>query len=296
MATEKFDGVDDSEIFSDIQSDEAPEVPAEVAAEPEQPTEGQPRDEHGRFAPKVEAEPQAEPGAQAQPEPDRGEANVPSWRLREIAEERRQWQTRAEEADRRNTDLARQMADLQRRMEQNAPQPEPIDPYADLNGYLQQTLTPFEQRMSQMQSNLVLRASRAENVAVHGREAVEAAEKAIGEAMNSNHPDIPALRAKMSGSDDPVGVAIEWHKQSQMLKETGGDLNAYRERTLAEALKDPAFLAKALEAAKQSTGGQAQPRNIINLPPSIAKLSSAQSQADDDGDMSDGALFAHATR
>jgi chorismate mutase len=259
--------------------------------EPVAAAEEQPRDAQGRFAPKAEPEPQ--PAPQAQAEPVKEEHVLPSWRAREIAEERRAAVERAERAEREAAQIRERLAALER---QNQPKPEPVDIFADPNAWAQQQLSPLEQRMQSLTMNLTLRASRAENVAIHGRETVNAAEKAIEEAMRTGDPEIPGLKAKMLASDDPVGVAVDWHKSRSLLKETGGDLNAYRQRILDEAMKDPAFQAKVIEATRaQAGGGQAQPQTITRLPPSLNKIGSAANEAADN-DMSDGALFAHAMR
>jgi hypothetical protein len=291
MSQETLDQLDSSDLFQSAVSDEPI---AQEVAEPVEAEVGQPRDDHGRFAPKVEAEPVKE--ATPAPAADHGkdEANVPSWRLREIAEERRQAIARAEQAEREAAQFRADMEALRQQIaKQNAPQPEPVDIFADPNAWAQQQLTPFEQKMQQMQASLTLRASRAENIAIHGRDAVKAAEDAIDEAVKNRDPEIPGLQAKLRASDDPVGVAIEWHKSRSVLKETGGDLNAYREKALEAALNDPAFLAKALERAK---AGQQTPTSTIKLPPSLNRVAAAQVAGDDDGDGSDEALFRHAMR
>lgn len=285
---ETFDQIDSASLFESAMSNE-PEAQAEVVVE--QVAE-QPRGPDGKFAAKPEAEPVKEQ-VQIQAEPGKDEANVPSWRLREISEERRLAITRAENAEREAAQFRERFAALERK---NAPQPEPVDIFADPNAWAEQQLSPFERRMADMQTNMVLGISRAQNYALHGKDAVNEAEKAVGEAMQSRDPEVAGLRAKMLASDDPVGIAIEWHKSRSLLKETGGDLNAYREKALEAALNDPAFLAKALERAKVQAGGQPQVQNRIQMPPSMSRIPTAQSAGDDDGDMSDGALFAHATR
>src|SRR5687768_10943504 len=103
--------IDDKELFESAIADDPETEPAE---QPEQ-VEGQPRDEQGRFAPKAETEPeQPTPEVQAE-QPAREEANVPSWRLREVREE----------ADRR---IAEAEARMQRQFEmlqrQNQPKAE----------------------------------------------------------------------------------------------------------------------------------------------------------------------------
>jgi hypothetical protein len=289
---ETFDQIDSASLFESAMSNE-PEAQAGVVVE--QVAE-QPRSEDGKYAAKVEAEPVKEP-IQAEPGKDKeGSDAPPSWRLREMREERDAERARAENASR---EAAQFRAELEQFRRQNAPKPEPVDIFADPNAWAQEQLSPIEQRMQNMQTTFILRASRAENVAVHGRDAVAAAENAIGEAMQARDPEVSALRAKMLASDDPVGVAVEWHKSRSVLKETGGDLTAYREKALEDALNDPAFLAKALEranASSQQQNGQPAPKNVIKLPPSVGKIAAAQSASADGGDMSNESLFANAMR
>lgn len=289
--TETFDSIDSSELFESALSDD-PASEAEQVADAEQP-----RDEHGRFAAKTpESEPQTEQQVEQQAESAKDDA-PPSWRLREMREERDAERTRAENATREAAQIRSEMENLRRQIaQQNAPKPETVDIFADPNAWAQQQLSPLEKQMQSMAVNLTLRASRAENVAIHGKDAVMSAEQAVEEAMRSGDPEIPGLRAKAIASDDPVGVVIDWYKSRSLLKETGGDLNAYRAKTLDEALNDPAFLQKALDRAREQAGSQTKPRTEINLPPSIRRAPSAQAASEDTGDDSDAALFAFATR
>lgn len=296
MAKQETIELDGNELFDAAMSED----PATPQEQPIAEAEGQPRDEHGRFAPKAEPEPQPEPQQQpaqaAEPAKD-DEHMLPSWRVREINEDRRAALARAEQVERENAAFRAQMAELQRQIVAQQPKPEPVDIFQDPNEWAEQQLSPFEQRMQQLSTNLVLRASRAENVAVHGRDAVTAAEKALEEAVNSRDPDIPGLQAKLRASDDPVGVMVDWHKSRSLLKETGGDLNAYRAKVLDEAMKDPAFLAKAIEAAKVQAGG-ATARNVVQLPQSLSRVASAAPASGNPGDSDDSAdaLWGHALR
>lgn len=272
---ENLDQIDDSELFDAALAD-TPETP--VVEEPA-------RDAQGRFAPKAEeAEPAPEPQPQAAPVREEG-GEIPSWRLREMREER----------DSARTELAgirARFEAMERQMQQaSQPKPEPVDIFADPNKWAEQQLSPLEQRMQSLTTNLTLRASRAENIAEHGREKVNAAEKAIGEAMQSGDPELSGLRAKMLASDNPVGVAVEWHQSRSLLKETGGNLESYRQKILDEAMKDPAFQAKVIEAR-----GAAQPKNITRLPPSLNKIAGSAGNDAGGHDMSDAGLFAHALR
>lgn len=296
VTTDKFDQIDSSELFdAAISDDPAPEVAEQVA---EAEVAEQPRGPDGKFMPKAAEVEKTEPvQAQAETPEAKDEGAVPPWRLREMREERDAERARAENAAREAAQFRSEMEALRRQIaQQNAPEPEPVDIFADPNKFMEQQLSPLEQRMQSMMTTMTLRASKAENISIHGRDTVVAAEKAVEEAMSQRDPEVNGLRAKMLASDDPVGVAVDWYKSRSLLKETGGDLNAYRQKALEEALNDPAFLQRALERAREGAGGQPKPRTEINLPPRISRLPSAQSISDGDGDMSDAALFAAATR
>jgi hypothetical protein len=296
--------IDDKALFSGAMDNE----PAQEAA-PERETEQpeRPRDEHGRFAPKTEQEqPEAPVTAQQetpaqqpqQPADDDKSGNVPSWRLREVREAREAAERRAEQAERERAVERQQLAALQREIaELRKPKQDPVDFYADPDAAFKQRLTPLEERQANFESAMQFRLSRTMAIAEHGAAAVKEMEEAVRKANREGHPEIRQLSAQMDASDDPVSVAMNWHKRTKLMDSTGGDLDAYRQRILDEAAKDPAFQAKVLEAAR-AQAGQQQPgsRPAINLPPSLNRApGSGVTNAElDDADMSDRALFKHA--
>ena len=107
--------IDDKELFDSATSDEPIEVVADEPAA-EQEVEGQPRDDQGRFAAKAEEPTVAEPVA-TEPQ-GKEEAYVPSWRLREMREEREATERRFQESQ---AQWQRQMAELRSQL----PKPEP---------------------------------------------------------------------------------------------------------------------------------------------------------------------------
>lgn len=288
-----------------MQSALAPEpVREEPAPAPEQPQE-QPRDEHGRFAPKTEAKVEPEVPAQPeqppqpqQPTDDDKSGQVPSWRLREVREAREAAERRAEQEAQQRYALQQQLQQMQRQMETlQKPKQEPVNFYDNPDGALDQRLQPVEERMSQFESRMRYNMSRVMAIATHGAGLVAETEQAVEKATRENHPDVPMLVAQLRASDDPVGVAVQWHKRSKLLTETGGDLSSYRQKILDEAMKDPAYQAKVLEAARgQAT--QQQTRPSVQLPPSLSRAAGTGATEPvglSDADMSDAALYAHAT-
>lgn len=301
MATETVP-IDDKGMLADIMADEpaqepAKEQPEQQAAEPERVEQPRDRDELGRFVAKTEdAKPEAveqptveekQPEPTEQPKEDGGQ--VPSWRLRELREAREAAERRAEEASRQAYAQQQQLAALQRQLaELQQPKPEPVSIFDNEQAAIRQHLTPIEQQLQAAISQMSYRASLAENIATHGAKAVSEMRAAITAAHQRGDPSVQRLAAEMEASSDPVSLAMNWHKQSRLMEVTGGDPEAYRQRVLDEAMKDPAFQAKVIEA----TRGQVQPnsRPNIQLPPSLSKVPGSAPDHND-VDMSDAGIF-----
>lgn len=286
--------MDDKELMQAAMSDE-PIAEKVATPEPESVVEqqGQPRDEHGRFAPKAADEPAPVEQPKAEPEKeDRG--NIPAWRLREEAEARRAAEARLEEFNRREWQRDQELAQLRQQLQQfQAPKQEPVDPYADLPGAIKQATSPFEDRFASFESKMMLRASRAEAVVDYGKQAVVEMEQAIEKAMQSRNPEMQLLSMQMRASDHPVGIAMKWYQNNKLVETTGGDIEAYK----AKLLEDQEFLGRAVEAARLRASGQPgqKPAPNIQLPPSINKATSSLSHEAADNDMSDAAMWRHAT-
>lgn len=238
-------------------------------------------DKTGQFAPKaapvvdpVKPDTSVTPKVDAPHQPE----SIPPWRLKEEADARR-------DAERRASDFERRLAAF----EQQKPKPEPVDFFANPDEALQQRLSPFEQRLNDVQSALVLRASRAEAVSEHGKDAVKELEQAVAQGMQEGRADLRELAVRMRGSEDPVGIAMQWHQREKMLKETGGDLTAYRQKLRDEALNDPEFLSQAAEKLKGAAAKNPIARAIMPLP-SITKVG-ATALPEGQDEVSDAELF-----
>jgi hypothetical protein len=135
-------------------------------------------------------------------------------------------------------------------------------------------------------------------ISLHGAKAVSEMEQAVEKAMSEGHPEMSSLAAQMRASSDPVSVAMKWHQGRRLWETTGGDPDAYKQRILDEAMKNPEFQAKVIEAARGQAPAQTGSRPNIQLPPSLNKAagSGTSTAAADDNDTSDRALFAHAMR
>jgi hypothetical protein len=296
--------IDDKELFSSAMADdqipEAAEQPADAPA-PETPRqEDRPRDEHGRFAASRQAaqEVQGDQPEQAAEVPQaKEEANVPSWRLREvreeaerrIAEERAQWQ--------------RQFEMLQR---QNQPKPEPKpapDLFENPNGAIeygvQQYVDPQIQQMREELAQLKAAAvsereetSRELAVEKYGEDVVRSAYTWIAQGIQSRDPNVVHAYNQAMQARRPFEVIVQAHKEMSLMQQikAAGGVDQWREQQLA------AGQPQAQQSSSRQQSNDRPQGSIVKLPPSMSRIPASQLDGDDDGDMSDAALFKHAMR
>lgn len=270
--------IDEQSLFDAAVSDEPVEVQVNEVPEAE-PEAGQPRDEHGKFA-KVEDEPEKPVAEAEKPAVDDNAPQVPSWRVREINDEKRALAEKvaALEAERQN---------WQRQQVQEKPAPKPEvtkpDPLLDPEGYEKYLETKFEERLLNNQREASL-AQAHRTYKTEFEEAYAAAQKAVD----------PALRARMQQSRDPGETLIEWHREQKTRAEVGSDLKAYKEKLRKEALEDPEFRKAAMEAWREQAPANGRAR--VDLPPSLngASRSNALLRSAD-GSLSDQELFEQTT-
>jgi hypothetical protein len=191
------------------------------------------------------------------------------------------------------------MAEMNRRMEALKPKAEPVDFFANPDEALQQRITPIEERYAAKESALRLSFSRKFAQIEHGKEFIAEMDQAL-ERLPQGSPEWQSLSMRMRASDDPVGVAADWYRHHKIAIETGGDLKAYDKKVEEKLLKDPAFVARAVEAQRamaQQNATQPGARPNIQLPPSINRAtgSGASNAGSDDIDINDGrAMFNYA--
>jgi hypothetical protein len=238
--------------------------------------------------PEPEPEPQPEPEAQLTPEPAKAAVDdnaplVPSWRLREINEEKRTLADRLAALEAEKATWQRQPQVQQPAAVEKAAKP---DPLLDPDGYAKAV-------RDEIREEIISERRESSLHAAHGKyktefeEAYAAAQKAVD----------PALKARMQASRDPGETLVQWHRENKVKAEVGSDPNAWLEKKLEERLKDPAFLAKAVELARGSAQPQQQNgRPRVDLPPSLngASRSNAALRASQT-DLSDDALWDEAT-
>jgi hypothetical protein len=285
---------EDRALFEAALSDEPPATEA-VAVEPapEDPPaeqEGQPRDEHGRFAPKaIEPEAPAPAPALSQPEPQ-PDHRIPLTELLNEREKRQKFERELEETRRQNEALQAQWQQFQaQQRQQQQPKPEVPDIFENPQGYQSHIEQTFNQRMREQELNFSLRLAH-----VQYKKDFEEAYAALNQRGQMG--DNSAVRAIVD-SPDPGEALMRWHRQQKLYEATGGDLEGYLTKRQEELLKDPAFLAKAVEAVRAQQGnGQNGQRPAVQLPPSLSRIPSAAASVEEAGGMSDAALFAQALR
>ena len=300
--------MDDKELFSSATADdpisEVADQPAEAPATETPQQDGRPRDEHGRFAPKgaqAEPEPQPEPEAAAEQQLARDDGGIPAWRLREMREERNAERQRAFE-------LQRQLETLQRQMPKPEPAPRP-DLYENPDGFighhLQEYVDPriqqLEQRIAAQDERYRLQnedVSRERAIEKYGREKVQAAVNWLGQTMQTD-PDAERFYKSSiynPNAVDPFKTLMTTYQQYEISSDPDGWALRRAAELNGQAQAQPPQQSASQERAGRPQPGQPQGSNI-KLPTSLRSVPSARSNAeDDDNDMSDAALFRHATR
>lgn len=291
--------ITDKEIFDAVTSnDPAPAAQDDVNTPQPETEPGQPRDEGGRFAPKSQDDPNTppvEPAPQQNADPA-GNVGVPPGRLREESEARRRAEAEKAELQSQLMQMQQQIAALSRQpVQPQAPQQpqEAPDWYTDPEAAMQHAVSPHLQQFQQM---LDYNARLAAN-AVYKAEVVADAEKAFLDALNTGKVDRADYERVLS-APNRYEAAVQWHKRQSLLSEVGDDPQAYRQRILDEALKDPAFIARVAEAARQPGTPQAQAPGapVVRLPPSLnSQTAVASGRSGADGDVSDAELFRQTT-
>lgn len=277
--------MDDKELFASAMSDapETPEAPVERAEEA-----GQPRDDHGRFAPKTEQPVQAEAVQQTPPpqaEKQETDALVPSWRVREIREEERQRQSEiAQQLERERQERVRYQQQLQQ-LQSQMPQPKAPDMFQEPENWQQHFTNQFQTQLAGQRfqtSEMIARSLPGGN---------EKVDQAIRWLETNGDP---ATRARISNSVHPYAEMVKVYDERQTLTQIGGDLESYKKKILEEALKDPTYQAKVIEAARGNP--QQRPNNIVQVPPSLNRTGSTGTHTNmpDPGDMSDASLYRQA--
>jgi hypothetical protein len=283
---ETIESISDADVFKEAT---APEPVAEAKPEVEATAdEGKPereRDEKGRFKPKDDGGDESPPAAVAalevptdeQPKAEKPDHRIP---LTELLNEREKRQN----AERERQAYEQQLHQLQQQLQQYQQPKEPIDIFADPQAYTQSVEQMMTERMRAMEGNFSLRLASYK----HGETFTEAFQDVMARPFND------PVRQQVINSPDPGETLVQLYQRERTIKEVGTDPTAYKSKVLEDALKDPEFLAKALQAARQTAGAQPTQNNKIDLPPSLNKVAAAHSGSGEDD--SDRGVYSFATR
>ncbi len=284
-------GTELDDILADNGTQETTEQTTETTAETVA------RDEHGRFAPKA-GEPEVVTAAPVVNAEEAETGNIPPAAL---AASRQKAREKEQEADQLRTQLAelRGQVDVLTRQTRQAQQPAPKveekpapEIWEDPNGFVQAALSPVQQAMQQQAERISMRFAVKE----YGKETVEAAYSALGQAIDAGDPNARAEYQRIRASDDPYEGIVQWHRRQETLRTVGDDPNAWLEAEIEKRLADPVHQGKFLERI-QATAQQNSSRSVppVKLPPSLTRLPSGGNAAGE-ADMSDAGIFANALR
>jgi hypothetical protein len=212
--------------------------------------------------PVAEPEKPAPPPPAEKPEPSKSEDNapVPAGRLREEAEARRK-------VERERDELRARLDAVQRPPPQQQAPPQKPDLFENPSAFVQAELTPFLERMEQQHQ--AQREAMSLDFARQrfGPEKVDAAYRAMEAGINQGNPEVYAAYQRIMKSHDPYGAIVRWHGEAETLRTIGGDLDGYKKRVLEEALADPEYRKRAIEAAKgQAATHVTRPVTVASSP------------------------------
>lgn len=214
-------------------------------------------------------------------------AAVPSGRFREESEARRR-------AEREASDLRARLAAYEVQPRAQQPSQQKLDVFDNPSAFVQQEMKPYIEQIQQ-QLQMTREAMSADNaVRLYGEERVTAARAALEQGMARHDPHAWATYNRAMSSHDPYGVITRSHLDRETLQQIGGDLESYKTKLLDEALKDPAFQKRVIEAARGQATTQVNRPITQSKVPTMPSLSEVGAGMPDEGlqdNSSDEALF-----
>lgn len=236
----------------------------------EQSTEGQSRDEQGRFAASQQepTEPQAvEPQTTTEQRPPEGFIPIQALDAR-LAKERE----RSEAAMRQQAEQFQQMLAQYQQPQRQPEAPKPVpdffeNPDAAVDYRLNQAMQPVQQGQQAIVENF----SRMMASDKHGEEAVNTALSELTSRVRANPQGMQFEYQRIMASPHPYGELVKWHKAQTALSTYGDDPTAYREKLRAE------LLAEMQGGQQQQTTQQTQPQQV--MPTSFATARNAGSSS-----------------
>ncbi len=290
---------EDTEVEQAVRDTENQIMQEAFAPEPKEPAEEpakeRPRDELGRFAKTSPQQPAEETPAPAPtdspPAKPEEEEILPSWRAREINEERRRVQAENEAMRAEYARMQARMAQFEQAQQRQAAPPPP-DPVLDPQGFARQVREEMRAEFMAQQQNDRLTMNLEMAHMRHGERFEKAYEALLIEGQRGNSQ----LVRHFVSQPNPGEAIVRWHMQNEVMRQVGPDVSAFQKKTREELLDDDAFYNEMQERRRaRALGGNNQPPNVVTkLPPSLSKATGGSPAAgDSELDGSDTATFAH---
>jgi len=272
----------EEDFFAEAISGEQPAdpepAPQEPATEPAEPASQEPVAEPDPAPDPVAAE--VPEGSEPVTEPTAPEINIPKARFDEVNGRMKEAEERAREFERQATMLAGQVQQIQQQISQQPqapqPQPDPVDLtdefLADPVGFLDKKLSAKDQEIQGMIENMRVKTS-LEMTQQANPDEFEAAMEFVDRVRDPN------LEQRIRSSANPGKTLMDAYRQDKLMTETGGDLNAYNQRVIEQALENPEILKKLGDKLRASQTTQAAPGGAPNvfIPPSVNSGTSSAS-------------------
>lgn len=195
--------------------------------------------------------------------------------------------------DLREERAARQ--DLQRRLQPQAPAQPQQDFETRFFSNPQEILGELTQSFAQQLATVRLEQDLSLAEIRHGSDVFKTAFEAyMGQVGNGQN--LPLYQRIMSSSS-PGEEIVKWHRENSLLQETGGDVNAFREKIRQEVLaelqggqRQAAPTAPAQDLPRRENG-QFAARHEVRLPTATSRMNGSAAGNEDMEDGSDDAIF-----
>jgi hypothetical protein len=221
--------------------------------------------ETGRFT-KAEAPAQAPQEAQPAAEKPAEEEVLPSWRAREINEERRRVQAENEAMRADYARMQARMAQIERAQQpqQAPPPPDPLVDPAAYTRHVQEGLrAEFAAQLAHDRLNMNLEMTHMR----HGEKFEKAYEAVIIEGQRGNH----ALVQHLTRQANPGEAIVRWWTDMSTRQAIGGDLEGYNKKQREALLDDDKFFEEMTQRRRERAlgNGQQPPNTVVRLPGSL---------------------------
>jgi hypothetical protein len=168
-----------------------------------------------------------------------------------------------------------------------------VDPEGTLNELRQEWTSPLQQEIASLRLDHNFSRAQLRHGDTWG-EAWKAWYEAVSDGKDA------ALYFGVLNAQDPGEAMVEWYRRNRLWSETGGDLDAYKQRVIDEYLAAQGGSFEAASDRPRAPNGQfvstARPPAPQRMPTSISRMGSTGNTGDDEdlNDGSDAAIFAAA--